>query len=226
MLIPYRDENPTTRTAVVTILLIAANIGIFVYELLGKTGYGAVTAQFGLIPHEIMQGKNLPDSSWINPYLTIISYMFLHGGLLHLLFNMLFLWIFGNNIEDRMSPVRFLFFYLLTGAISGIAFAISAPGMNTPLVGASGAISGILGAYLFMFPFAKIRVLLFIFRVRMPALVFIIIWFIMQVFGVLDTINESNIAWAAHISGFVAGVILFKFFTVNRRKINNSVIIS
>ena len=225
MLIPYRDENPTSKTSVITILLILANIGVFIYQISGKSGYASITTQFGLIPVEIIQGKNLSNSTWINPYITIISYMFLHGGFLHLLFNMLFLWIFGNNVEDRMSPGRFLVFYLITGSVSGITFALSVPDINTPLVGASGAISGILGAYVLMFPFAKLRVLLFIFRIKMPAFIFIGIWFITQIFGVFDTKADSNIAWAAHISGFIAGIILFKFFTVKRRKINKNTVV-
>ncbi|MBN2039733.1 MAG: rhomboid family intramembrane serine protease [Spirochaetes bacterium] len=225
MLIPYRDENPTSRTAVITILLILANIAVFAYQIFGKEGYVNITNQIGLIPSELMTGKNLSTSTWTSPYLTVISYMFLHGGVMHLLFNMLFLWIFGNNVEDRMSPFKFLIFYLITGAVSGVIFAVSTPGMNAPLVGASGAISGILGAYILMFPFAQLRVLFFIFRIKMPAVIFIVIWFVMQIFGVLDTKSGSNVAWSAHISGFAAGVILFKFFTVKRRKINNNAFI-
>jgi membrane associated rhomboid family serine protease len=221
MLIPYRDLNPTKRFPVITLLLILANFAVFIYQVFGQTGFDVIVNQFGMIPLEIQNGQNLPDSGWINPYFTVISYMFLHGSLLHIIFNMLFLWIFGNNIEDRMTTIGFLIFYLLTGAISGLSFALTTPGMKAPLVGASGAISGILGAYLFMFPFARINALFFIFRVRMPAIIFIILWFISQILALFGSkINQSGIAWVAHISGFIAGIILFKFFTVKRRDID------
>jgi membrane associated rhomboid family serine protease len=213
MLIPYKDTNPTQRFPVITLLLIITNIIVYYFQVTTKSNFN-VTQEFALIPSEIITGKNLDNSQYISPYLTSISYMFLHGGILHIAFNMLFLWIFGNNIEDRMTFWGFLVFYLLTGIISGVTFAFITPEATYPLVGASGAISGILGAYLFMFPFAKIHALLFIFRVRMPAIVFIIIWFVSQISGFLGTsVGTSNIAWVAHISGFIAGIILFKLFT-------------
>jgi membrane associated rhomboid family serine protease len=212
MLIPYKDTNPTKNFPIITLLLIITNIIIFYFQAAGHSGFN-ITEEFALIPVEIITGNNINNSQLINPFITIISYMFLHAGLLHLVFNMLFLWIFGNNIEDRMTMVGFIFFYLLTGAISGLTFCFIDPKSAVPLVGASGAISGILGAYVFMFPFARIHALLFIFRVRMPAVVFIVIWFISQISGFLNsTTQSSNIAWITHISGFISGIILFKLF--------------
>jgi membrane associated rhomboid family serine protease len=212
MLIPYKDSNPTKRFSIITLLLIIINIITFYFQVAGKFNFN-FTEEFALIPVEIITGKNIIGSQLISPYITVLSYMFLHGNVLHLAFNMLFLWIFGNNIEDRMSTSSFIFFYLLIGAISGLAFCFIAPKSTVPLVGASGAISGILGAYVIMFPFARIHALLFIFRVKMPALVFIIIWFISQISGFLGSASQtSNIAWVAHISGFIAGIILFKLF--------------
>ncbi len=218
MLIPYKDINPTKRFPLITLILILVNFAVFIFQVFGKTGFDTIINQFGLIPAEIHSGTNLPDSQWINPYYTALSYMFLHGNLMHIVFNMLFLWIFGNNVEDSMTPAGFLIFYLLTGVISGISFALFFPTMKAPLVGASGAISGILGAYVFMFPFARIKALFFIFIVRMPAIVFIALWFISQILGFFgNKANGSGIAWVAHISGFIAGIILFKFFTVQKQ---------
>ncbi len=213
MLIPYKDTNPTRRFPIITLLLIVINIIVFYFQASAKFSFN-ITQEFALIPVEIITGKNLDTSQLINPYVTVISYMFLHGGLLHLVFNMLFLWIFGNNVEDRMTLIGFTVFYLLTGIISGVTFALIEPEAAYPLVGASGAISGILGAYLIMFPFAKIHAFFFIFRVRMPAIVFIIIWFFSQISGFLSSAAKTgNIAWIAHISGFISGIILFKLFT-------------
>ncbi|MBN2403543.1 MAG: rhomboid family intramembrane serine protease [Spirochaetes bacterium] len=212
MLIPYKDTNPTKKFSIITLFLIILNVAAFYFQAAGNFNFN-FTEELALIPAEIITGKNLDTSQLINPYVTVITYMFLHGGLLHLGFNMLFLWIFGNNIEDRMSAHGYIFFYLLTGAISGLAFSIAAPEATIPLVGASGAISGILGAYLFMFPFARIHAFLFIFRIKMPALVFIVLWFISQISGILSTAAQSsNIAWMAHIAGFIAGIALFKLF--------------
>jgi membrane associated rhomboid family serine protease len=213
MLIPYKDTNPTNKFPIITLILIITNIVVYFFQVTGKFSFN-ITQEFALIPSEIITGKNLENSQYINPYFTTISYMFLHGGILHLAFNMLFLWIFGNNIEDRMTFWGFIIFYLLTGIISGVTFAVIEPDASYPLVGASGAISGILGAYVFMFPFAKIHALLFIFRVKMPAVIFIVIWFVSQISGFLGSAaGTSNIAWVAHISGFIAGIVLFRLFT-------------
>jgi membrane associated rhomboid family serine protease len=212
MLIPYKDTNPTSKFPIITLLLIISNIIIFYFQIAVSLKFN-LTEEFALIPVEIMTGKNIEASKLISPYITILSYMFLHGGFLHLIFNMLFLWIFGNNIEDRMSRLGFIIFYLLTGAISGLAFCFIEPKATVPLVGASGAISAILGAYLFMFPLAKIHALLFIFRIKMPAAVFILIWFVSQISGFLgNTSQTSNIAWVAHLAGIISGILLFKLF--------------
>jgi len=209
MFFPYKDSNPTKRFALITFLIILGNILIFLSQVLSEMGYLASMREFALIPIELYKG-NLPDSQLINPQFSPLTYMFIHGGIGHLLFNMLFLWIFGNNIEDEMTKLRFTGFYLLIGFISGITFAVFNPGSEICLVGASGAISGVLGAYMFLFPRAKIHVLVFIFPLKMPAAVFIIIWFFMQISGFLG--GEGNVAWITHISGFISGVVLHRFF--------------
>lgn len=213
MLLPYKDINPTRRTPVITILLIITNIAVFVYQLFGPYGFENISTQFALIPYELHHG-NMPDSTWVSPYLNLVTYMFLHAGIGHLLFNMLFLWIFGNNIEDVMTRRGFLFFYLLTGAVSGLAFEVLFPGSQAHLVGASGAISAILGVYLVLFPFARLHVLVFIFPVRMPAVIFLVIWFFMQISGLLG--GKGDVAWISHVSGFIAGIVLYRFFRVSR----------
>jgi membrane associated rhomboid family serine protease len=135
-----------------------------------------------------------------------------------LLFNMLFLWIFGNNVEDRMGRPGYALFYAVTGVISALAFVAYTPSIDTPLVGASGAVSGILGAYLFLFPTARVYVWVILFVLRMPALVFLPIWFLLQIFGFMNdtAAGTGNVAWISHIAGFLAGVLLFKFFAGRR----------
>ncbi|HDP79688.1 MAG TPA: rhomboid family intramembrane serine protease [Spirochaetes bacterium] len=212
MFIPYRDDNPTRRAAVVTVLLIVLNVAAFLYQAGNARGFSWITYQYGLIPAELVSGRNLAESTLVSPYITLFSYMFCHGGISHLLFNMLFLWIFGNNVEDRMSRTGFLVFYLLTGVISALAFVYIDPGLKTPLVGASGAVSAVLGAYLFMFPMARIYVWMLFFVIPMPALIFLPIWFLMQVSGLMGQ-GGDNVAWISHVAGFLAGIVLFDFFT-------------
>jgi membrane associated rhomboid family serine protease len=215
MFLPYKDENPTSRFAVVSFLLVIVNVCVFFYQVFGAPGFENILNEYGLIPIELAGGKNLPSSRLVSPYVSLFTYMFCHGNIPHLLFNMLFLWIFGNNVEDRMTPFRFLVFYLLVGAISAIAFVLKFPLVNTPLVGASGAISGILGAYLFMYPMSRIYVWVLFFVIRIRAFLFLPIWFALQIFGFMgaESGDGSNVAWISHISGFIAGVLLFKFFT-------------
>lgn len=220
MFIPYRDENPTRRFAVVTAALIVINIIAFYIQISSPQGFDVTTRQYGLIPLELTKGKNLPGSTMVNPYLTLVTYMFCHGGIAHLVFNMLFLWIFGNNVEDRMSRAGFLAFYLITGVVSALAFQVLYPATEMPLVGASGAISGVLGAYLIMFPFARLHVWMLLFVIRMPAMVFLPIWFALQIFGFMNGGSgaDGNVAWVSHIAGFVAGIVLYRVFAVKQAR--------
>lgn len=210
MLIPYKDSIRARRFPIITILLLIINIGIFIYcAFVSEIGFQKITRQFALIPIELSKG-NLPDSKWISPYLTFITYMFFHANLPHLIFNMIFLWIFGNSVEDGMSRTGFFIFYILIGAISALVFIGSAPASKASLIGASGAISGVLGAYLFLYPLSKIHTLFFIFPVKLPAIIFLLIWFFLQISGLLGP--ESNIAWESHISGFILGILIYSFF--------------
>jgi len=213
MFIPYKDDNPTRRFAVITFLMIVINCAAFFFQVSYNTGDLNLTRELALIPVELRKG-NLPDSGLISPWLSVITSMFMHGGVSHLLFNMLFLWIFGNNIEDVMTRPRFVAFYIITGAVGALAFSIQNPMTDVSLIGASGAVSGILGAYLFLFPMAKVRTLVLIFPIRMPAFIFIVLWFITQISGLLD--GGGNVAWATHIAGFVSGAVLHRFFMKRR----------
>ena len=198
MLIPYKDQNPTKSFALVTFLFICINCFLFF------SGYH----DYGLVPSYFLNPGKAP-----NPELmmyTPITHMFMHGNLGHLLFNMLFLWIFGNNVEDKMGKVSFILFYVITGVLSGMAFVFLNPESEVMLVGASGAISAVLGAYLLLFPKAKIHALVFIIPIKLPAFVYIIIWFGMQILGLMS--GESQIAWICHITGFIFGIVICKLF--------------
>lgn len=210
MFIPYKDENPTARFAVVSFLLVIANCAAFVFQVFGPGGFEAVTSRFAFSPAFLGGSAEAPGAVALY---TLVSYMFCHGGVSHLGFNMLFLWIFGNNVEDRMTRGRYLVFYLITGIVAALAFAAQSPGEDVPLVGASGAVSGVLGAYLFMFPLARIHVWMLFFTLRMRAFMFLPIWFFLQLSGLLG--GSDGIAWISHIAGFIAGASLFKLFTVD-----------
>jgi membrane associated rhomboid family serine protease len=222
MLLPLRDHNPTTRTPVVTLALIATNFLVFFVELSQGSNLSEFIARWGATPYELTHFEDLVGhvrgTSLVHvpgpPFLpvTAVTSMFLHGGWLHLLFNMHFLWIFGNNVEDFLGPVRFLLFYLTVGVL-GLATHVSiGPNSLVPTVGASGAISGMLGAYLVLYPRARVTSLLFlgifIQFLEVPAVLLIGVWIGMQILGGvigLGFLNSGGIAYWAHIGGFAAG---------------------
>lgn len=217
-MIPLRDLNPTRRFPIVTLALIATNILVFLYELnLGDPALYRLIRSAGVIPYEVTHG--------LNPAVArdFITSMFLHGGWMHLLSNMLYLWIFGNNIEDILSPFRFLLFYLLCGIVASLAQVFVHPDAYIPTVGASGAIAGVLGAYLVRFPTARVQSVVFFFYfirfVEIPAIFVLGFWFILQFFNglaALDVPQAGGIAYFAHIGGFVAGVALIFLFQLGR----------
>jgi membrane associated rhomboid family serine protease len=212
---PLRDENPTTRLTWMTWLLIAANVGLFAYEVW-------LTVQGGPAALNAFVGANafVPARFFASPFsprewATVLTAMFMHAGWLHIGGNMLYLWIFGNNIEDRMGPFAFLGFYLACGTAATFAQAFVAPGIDVPNLGASGAIAGVLGAYLLLFPRARVVTAILIFVVieltALPAWVLIVIWFVMQLgsgLGSLGSATGGGIAYFAHLGGFVAGLVL------------------
>ncbi len=214
-MIPLKDENPTRTTPFVTVAVIAANVLIFVYAVsLGPGGFQRLIQTAGIIPHEITRMVDAPPSGAVPISLTMVTGMFLHGGLLHLAGNMLYLWIFGNNVEDAMGHVRFALFYLLSGFLASFIHIVMAPDSTMPMVGASGAIAGVLGAYAVLFPRARVWTLVFVFffarMVALPAFVLLGVWFLLQLAGAGQ---GGTVAWYAHIGGFAAGAALVRFFT-------------
>jgi len=183
----------------------------------------AVVYEYGAIPHSIL---TLESRQPVHPALTVFSSMFMHGGLLHLGGNMLYLWIFGNNIEDRLGHVRFIFFYLFCGIGATFAHAITNPDSAIPMVGASGAISGILGAYMLLFPRANVHTLLilgiFITKVKIPALIVIGFWVIVQLINSVISSGvqgAGGVAWFAHLGGFLFGLLTIKLWSPRGKKI-------
>jgi membrane associated rhomboid family serine protease len=228
-MIPYKDINPTRRFPWVTVALIAANFLVFGYELgLDDVARRTFFYQFGAVPRLIVYREPVRGIvPPIAPLWTIFTAMFVHGGLLHVGGNMLYLWIFGNNVEDRLGRVKFLFFYFVCGLAAAAAQILIAPGSAAPIVGASGAIAGVLGGYLVKYPFARIRTLVFIFLfitvVELPAMVVLGLWFVLQLFqGALtvgvQTAGSSGVAFFAHIGGFVTGMILIGLFAGRPRR--------
>jgi membrane associated rhomboid family serine protease len=230
VVIPIADENPTRRRPVVTLLLLAINISVFVFAQPWNAGpctQQAFFVEWAAVPQEIVTGEPLDQQEVEqaslpqcdieavpekNVYLSILTAMFLHAGWGHLLGNMLFLWIFGNNIEDRLGHLQFLVFYLVCGATATLAFAVPNADNPATLVGASGAIAGVLGAYLVMFPRARVTLLvvpLFFLPLRLPALIVLGGWFAMQVFsGRVADMAGGGVAYLAHVAGFVTGALI------------------
>ena len=228
---PLRDDNPTILTPFVTIVLILANIGVWVYVQGMGFDMGVLAdsvCRLGAIPAEITGrtgghegvdlGADLPPCMFGGlTYSAVVTSMFLHGSWLHLIANMWFLWLFGNNIEDSTGHVRFLLFYLLTGVAAAAAHVFMTPGSPVPMVGASGAISGVMGAYLLLYPRIRIETLfIFVIILRIipvPAWFVLILWFGLQVLsGYMDPVGTSGVAVWAHVGGFAAGVVLIKLF--------------
>ena len=277
MPIPLKDNVPTLRFPIVTVLLIVANVCVFVWQLsfsgdqespeVSRAGIEGLSErdqnsiEYGAIPYRLLNpGRDcavgavssseadvvcegtdsyreaelasrtdpssgfvpLDEAAW---WLTILTSMFMHGGLLHIGFNMLFLWIFGNNIEDRMGRGRFLTFYLLAGAAAVYAQSALDPGSTVPTIGASGAVAGVLGAYLLLLPRAKVLTLIFIVffvtLVEIPAYVMLGIWFVLQFLPAIGQVAtpdlaEGGVAYFAHVGGFLFGLALVKLFIAGR----------
>ncbi len=223
-MIPLRDNIPSRRTPLVTYTLIAANI--LVYLLLQPntgTRAGVVFSfQWGLVPADLLGGApRFPHPvavAW-----TVITSMFLHGSFFHILGNMWYLWLFGDNVEDVMGRARFLVFYLLCGVVAAAAQVMMSPASRVPMVGASGAISGVLGGYLLLFPHARILTLVPIFFLipilEIPAVIVLGLWFAAQILNGLGTISfeGGGVAFFAHIGGFVAGMVLVHIFRSRQR---------
>ncbi len=223
MLFPIRDENPSRERPIVNYILIGINILVFLYEIsLGSDMRSVFFHRFGIVPYEYTHGKDIliPSAIPIN----LITAMFIHGGFWHIFGNMWFLYIFGDNVEDAMGHVRYLIFYLLSGIIASATHIIFNPGSKVPMIGASGAISGVLGAYFVLYPSARIVSVVFlgffITSVILPAYLYLGIWIIMQAIFAFSSIGvkaASGVAWFAHVGGFVGGILLLPLFARRRR---------
>jgi membrane associated rhomboid family serine protease len=218
---PLKDNIPTRSFPLVTIALIAANIGAFLMQLsLGPDGFDHTVKTLGAIPREVLTLRDLPPYGPVRPPFTLLTSMFLHGGIAHIAGNMLFLWIFGNNVEDALGKTRYLFFYLAAGVAAGLTQALLEPRSSLPMVGASGAIAGVLGAYLLLYPHARVLtavpIFIFIRLVYLPAWLFLIIWFVYQV--AYSMLGAQGVAWFAHIGGFLAGFALALFIVPLRKR--------
>ena len=219
-MIPLRDDNPTSRTPILTMSLIVLNTLIFLYQVsLGPRAGQLLVYQFGAIPSVVFGSSSLPPNiAVIPPVLSLFTSMFLHGGWLHLIGNMWFLWIFGDNVEEAMGRMRFLIFYLLSGLVAALSHALFSTGSDMPMIGASGAISGVLGAYLLLYPRARVLVLIpllwFFWRLfYIPAMFVLGFWFLLQLFnGGIEGSSAGGVAWGAHVGGFIAGMLLVGVF--------------
>ncbi len=207
---PLSDENPTYGPTPLTWGLIGTNILVFIFGFSSSLGPEYLYLNYGLIPYHL---THFPQSA----YPTVFSSMFLHGGFWHLAGNMLYLYIFGNNIEDKLGTFRFALFYLVCGAIAAFGHIATDVNSEIPMVGASGAISGILGAYLILFPHARVKTLVFlgffITVARIPAVILLGLWMLFQVVnGLSVSVDGPGVAWFAHIGGFIAGMVLIRPF--------------
>jgi len=232
-MIPYRDDNPTLQTPIVTIGLIAVTclVWVFVQGAGSPSALARSVCELGLIPGEVL-GRVRPGTEVAvgggfgcrlgggGAWFTVATSMFLHGGWFHLLGNMWFLWIFGNNVEDSMGRGRYLVFYLLCGLLAAAAQVMAEPGSPVPMVGASGAISGVMGAYLVLYPKVRVHLLVFlgffITTVAVPAYFMLVYWVLLQALGSVPMLSgqgsAGGVAFMAHMGGFVAGAALIKLF--------------
>jgi membrane associated rhomboid family serine protease len=220
--IPLRDANPTSRTPIVTLALIGACVAVFAYQLSltaggGEEALGRFVTRWGIVPVELVRA--LSAGRFVSQEgLTLVTSQFLHGGWLHIAGNMLFLWIFGNNVEDRFGRVAFLAFYLVGGILAGLAQVAIGPDSRIPTIGASGAIAATLGAYLVLFPGARVTTAVFLVffyqLIDVPAIIVLAFWFILQLLdglaslGVSATTASGGVAIFAHIGGFVFGAVV------------------
>jgi len=214
---PIHDENPIRIIPYVTYTFFAACILAFLWQITrSPDGQNQIIYALGAIPAVLFGGFELsPELAWVPAGVTVFSSMFLHGGWSHIIGNMLYLWVFGNNIEACMGHVRFIVFYFACGIFAVLAQALPDTSSQIPMIGASGAISGVLGAYLLLFPMARVHVVLpvMFYRIKIPALIVLGGWFLLQLYSSITTSSEGGgVAFGAHIGGFIAGMVLIPFF--------------
>ena len=226
-MLPIGDDDSDRRSApLINYVLIAINILVFVF-LQGMGGNEKFTYAFSTVPAEILTGKDIAtgvlEPTPVPVYFTLITSMFMHGGWAHLLGNMLFLWVFGDNIENRIGHIRYLIFYLVCGIIASLSHVfVSGSDSLIPSLGASGAISGVLGGYLLLFPSRRVRVIMGYGVTTVPAFIALGLWIVFQVINGMGLLGGEEtgggVAYAAHIGGFIAGLALIKLFDIGIRK--------
>jgi membrane associated rhomboid family serine protease len=224
-MIPLRDTIPARRTAWMVRCLVLANVGLFIIELLQGPQLEAFLYRFGVVPAYWMLARPSDLLQWPWGLITLFTSQFLHGDVLHLGSNLLYLWIFGDNVEDRVGRGRFVLLYLGSGLVAGVVQLLMQPRSSVPMIGASGAIAGVLGAYFLLFPFARITTLipmLYVWQtVELPAFMFLGFWFVLQWLQGLVTIGQvaevGGIAWWAHVGGFVSGLVMVLTLAPRRR---------
>ena len=229
-MIPLKDDNPTSSRPIVTYFIIGICVVVFFMQL-GSESYrtGQLFYSYGLIPSVLMGHDQLPMDLYVVPaYVTIFSSMFMHGGFMHLIGNMLYMWIFADNIEDSLGPKNFIIFYLLSGIGAATAQVLADTSSQIPMVGASGAIGGVLGAYIINYPKAKVLVLIpfgfFSQLIKIRALYVLGFWFVLQfIYSSMSSSQGGGVAYAAHIGGFVSGIVLILFF--NKKVIRKTKVI-
>lgn len=218
-MIPLKDDNPSSTFPFVSIAIIVIDVAVFIYQLaIGGSANEVFIYRTAAIPYEVVNFADVLPPAYLPPPFTVVTSIFVHGGIFHLGGNMLFLWIFGDNVEDMLGHLRFIVFYLVAGVGAALAQILMNPASVTPMIGASGAIAGVLGAYIILFPKARINTLvflgLFVSIVRIPAYFFLGFWFLIQILGAGA---GGGIAWYAHIGGFVAGMLMILAFNPKRR---------
>jgi len=217
-MLPLHDDNPTELTPYITVGFMVSCVLVFLWQLsLGSAGERVVLA-LGAIPAVVFEFRELhPTVAMVPDWITVFTAMFLHGGWMHLIGNMLYLWIFGNNVEDAMGHARFIAFYLICGVVAFLAQAVPDVHSAVPMIGASGAVSGVLGAYLLLYPRARVLVVIplgfVIYTTRVSAGWVLGFWFVLQlVNSLLASGQQGGVAWLAHVGGFVAGMLLIPVF--------------
>jgi len=223
-MIPLKDDNPARTIPFVTFALLVTNVAVFAWELAHPFPLREqMIRRLAVIPSDFAHLQAGHADRGLSVGTTLLTAMFLHGSILHLVGNMLYLWIFGNNVEDLMGHGRFLLFYLLCGLAASSVQIATAPGSRVPMIGASGAIAGVLAAYMVLFPAARVLTLIFVFifarLVRIPALIVLGFWFLLQLLSAGE-IATGGIAWFAHIGGFVAGLLLVVPFRRRRPRLS------
>ena len=221
---PLWDEIPTKKFPLITIFFIIINCVVYYYQVFIVSDGVNFVYSFGLIPYEISHHIDLFPYGPTPIYLTMLTSMFMHGSFIHLFGNMLYLWIFGNNIEDYLGTLKFFIFYLLSGFFAALTQILIGPNSNIPMIGASGAVAGVLGAYFILFPKSRITTLFifgfFIRLIKIPALFVLGVWIVFQLFYGFSNLafqgSQAGVAWFAHIGGFMGGIILINLFRLKR----------